>query len=89
MKVATLEESKKVARVKYAEYMKAVKERHSEEYEALKNGYRELFVPTLGITRPGDKTLISEDDRKPGSACMPLLSRLQFEKLSERCVVYG
>lgn len=42
MQVATLEESQHVAREKYAEYMKAVKERHSEEYEALKNGYREL-----------------------------------------------
>ena len=28
---------------------------------------------TLGFTGPGDKTLISENDRKPGSACNPLL----------------
>lgn len=30
------------ARQKYAEYLRAVKERHSAEYEALKNAYREL-----------------------------------------------
>lgn len=42
MQVATMDEDRNVARQKYAEYMKAVKERHSAEYEALKNGYREL-----------------------------------------------
>jgi len=42
MQVATMNESRTVARQKYAEYMKAVRERHSAEYEALKNGYREL-----------------------------------------------
>ncbi len=42
MQVAMLDEPRHVARAKYAEYMRAVKVRHSEEYEALKNGYREL-----------------------------------------------
>ncbi|QDT84605.1 hypothetical protein [Gimesia chilikensis] len=42
IEVATMNEGRIVARQKYAEYMKAVKERHSAEYEALKNGYREL-----------------------------------------------
>lgn len=42
MEVATIDESRAVARLKYAEYLRAVKERHTAEYEALKNGYREL-----------------------------------------------
>jgi len=42
MQVSTVEESRYHAREKYAEYLRAVKERHCEEYEALKNGYREL-----------------------------------------------
>lgn len=42
MDVATIEENRWEARQKYAEYLKAVKERHSSEYEALKNAYREI-----------------------------------------------
>lgn len=42
MNVATITESRLTAREKYAEYMRAVKDRHSAEYEALKNAYREL-----------------------------------------------
>ncbi|QDT95528.1 hypothetical protein [Gimesia aquarii] len=42
MEVTTIEEKHLIARQKYAEYMKAVKERHCIEYEALKNAYREL-----------------------------------------------
>lgn len=43
MHVVTMDESRDVVRQKYAEYLRAVKERHSAEYEALKNGYRELL----------------------------------------------
>lgn len=42
MQVATIEEQRVIAREKYAEYLKAVKVRHSNEYEAIKNAYREL-----------------------------------------------
>lgn len=42
MQVATIDEDRTAARKKYAEYLKAVKDRHSKEYEALKNAYREL-----------------------------------------------
>ena len=42
MQVATMTEDRYTARKKYAEYLRAVKQRHSSEYEALKNGYREL-----------------------------------------------
>ena len=42
MNVETISESRFAARQKYAEYLKAVKARHSAEYEALKNAYREL-----------------------------------------------
>ncbi len=42
MNVVAIEASPNEARVKYAEYLRAVKERHSAEYEAIKNGYREL-----------------------------------------------
>ncbi|MEM9658124.1 MAG: hypothetical protein AAF961_07165, partial [Planctomycetota bacterium] len=42
MNVATIDESRWKAREKYAEYLKATKERHCAEYEALKNAYREL-----------------------------------------------
>jgi len=42
MNVATIEMPRHKARAKYAQYLRAVKQRHSREYEALKNGYREL-----------------------------------------------
>lgn len=42
MNLSTISENKYEARKKYAEYMKAVKERHTAEYAALKNAYREL-----------------------------------------------
>ncbi|QDV52145.1 hypothetical protein [Gimesia fumaroli] len=42
MQVATVNENRIDARKKYAEYLKAVKDRHCKEYEALKNAYREL-----------------------------------------------
>ena len=42
MNIATIQENRYDARKKYAEYMKAVKQRHNAEYVALKNAYREL-----------------------------------------------
>lgn len=42
MNVATITENRLEAREKYAEYLRAVKARHTDEYEALKNAYREL-----------------------------------------------
>lgn len=42
MQAAVIDENQWQAREKYAEYLKAVKERHSAEYEALKNAYREI-----------------------------------------------
>lgn len=42
MQLATIQETKLAARAKYAEYLQAVKKRHSAEYVALKNAYREL-----------------------------------------------
>jgi hypothetical protein len=43
MQVATLDEPRHTVREKYAEYLRAVKERHTAEYVALKNAYRELL----------------------------------------------
>lgn len=42
MEVSTINESRYEARAKYAEYLRAVKTRHTREYETLKNAYREL-----------------------------------------------
>lgn len=42
MQVATINETRWQAREKYAEYLRGVKERLSDELEAIKNGYREL-----------------------------------------------
>ena len=42
MQVTTMTESRYKAREKYAEYLRGLKMRHSAEYEAAKNAYREL-----------------------------------------------
>jgi len=43
MQVAMLNEPRQTVRQKYAEYLRAVKARHTAEYVALKNAYRELL----------------------------------------------
>lgn len=44
MDVAEMKEPKQLARLKYAEYLRAVKTRRSAEYVTLKNAYREISL---------------------------------------------